>query len=535
MKTIFRTLGIAILLIWTGITIAQENGAMPYKETIKIPDQFDGIEVSSVYNVTLISGSEQLVLAESDQPINGKIAASVHGGTLELEVDGVPASKVKFYVTFLKLTKIEATGACTIKGDNTITSDKFQLEASGASKVDLKLDVKNLNSEITGASKVKYSGKSEYHNLEISGASKLSAFELETSKANVEVTGAAVARLNVKNEVSGEASGAAKLLFNSEPAIRNINTSGVSKIYSGDSLIVKTEEVEKIIVGDKVMTIGKDGVVIESDSAGSESMVINDDGVKMIIKEKNTGDQTQKEVIVINKDGVKIVQKDGVTEKHLLKKKGGKYDGHWDGFELGVSGYLNADNKMTMPKGFEDFDLKLEKSINVRLNFMEQNINLIGNHLGLTTGLGLDFVNYRFADNVRLSPDSLSYTFAYQDKTPGTSYKKSKLVVSYLVLPLFLEYQTNNKDNLRSFHIAAGMEFGLRIGSHTKVMYNNGQDQRDKERDNYNLNPFKYDATVRIGWAKLNLYGTYAMNELFKTDKGPQLYPFSIGVSFTNL
>jgi hypothetical protein len=534
MKTTFRSLAAAVLFLITGTGFAQEQGNAANTETIKVSEQFDAIEASGIYNITLIAGTEQLVRAESNEDIKGKIKANVKGSTLEVEVEGVPQGKVKFYVTFTKLNRIEASGASTITAENTISAEKFELEVSGASKIDLKLDVKNLNSEITGASKVKLAGKSQHHNLEISGAAKLNSFDMESAKANVEVTGAAVARINVKDEVNGETSGAAKLLFNKEPAVRNIEKSGVSNVYLGDSVVMKTEEVEKIIVGDRVMTINKDGVVIEGDTAGGESMVINEDGVKMIVKEINNGENKQSEVLVINSDGVKIIKKDGKTEKHLIKKDSKKFNGHWDGFELGVNGFLTADNKTTLPKNYEGFDLKMEKSINVRINFLEQNVNLIKNHLGLVTGLGLNWVNYRFDNNIRLS-NTDGYTSAKPENIVGTSYKKSKLVVNYLVLPVFLEYQTNSKANLRSFHLAGGMEFGLKIGSHTKIVYNDGKDRKEKERDGYNLNPFKADATVRVGWGKLNLYGTYAMTELFKAEKGPQLYPYSVGISFSGM
>ena len=94
-----------------------------------------------------------------------------------------------------------------------------------------------------------------------------------------------------------------------------------------------------------------------------------------------------------------------------------------------------------------------------------------------------------------------------------------------------LEYQTNPNNNINSFHIAVGMTLGWRIGTHTKVVYDN---DKHKVRDSFDLNPFKYDATVRIGWGVVNLYGTYALNTLFKNDKGPEMYPVTMGLTLIN-
>ena len=126
---------------------------------------------------------------------------------------------------------------------------------------------------------------------------------------------------------------------------------------------------------------------------------------------------------------------------NFKRKKQTRFDGHWGGFELGVKGYVNKDRQFDMPEGYDFLDLRMEKSVNVKLNFYEQNFNLISNKFGLTTGLGFEWNNYRFDNNVVLSKDGndlFNDNFLY-----ARNYSKSKLVVNYLNLPLLLEYQTN--------------------------------------------------------------------------------------------
>jgi hypothetical protein len=54
-----------------------------------------------------------------------------------------------------------------------------------------------------------------------------------------------------------------------------------------------------------------------------------------------------------------------------------------------------------------------------------------------------------------------------------------------------------------------------------------------KNRDDFHLHPFKMDATARIGWGWINLFGTYSLTSLFKEDKYPELYPFTAGITLT--
>jgi len=216
----------------------------------------------------------------------------------------------------------------------------------------------------------------------------------------------------------------------------------------------------------------------------------------------------------------------------LHRDRKNKFNGHWSGFDLGVNGYLSPDNDFSLPSSYQFLDLTMEKSINVKLNFLEQNFTLIRNHFGLVTGLGLEYNNYRFADDVVLTEDDNKVLKRLVNTDETRNYSKSKLVVDYLNVPLMLEYQTNKFSKSNSFHISGGMIFGLKIGSHSKLVFDSGDKQKD--RNFTSLNPFKYDATVRIGWGVINLYADYSLGTMFKKDKGPELYPFAVGITLGN-
>ena len=108
------------------------------------------------------------------------------------------------------------------------------------------------------------------------------------------------------------------------------------------------------------------------------------------------------------------------------------------------------------------------------------------------------------------------------------NFLKNKLTVSYLTLPVILEYNTGEN---HKFHIGAGMIFGARIGSHIKQVYEtDGSKYKDKTYDDFNLCPYKADATLRIGVGFVNLFANYSLTPLFKKDKQPELYPLTVGL-----
>lgn len=229
-----------------------------------------------------------------------------------------------------------------------------------------------------------------------------------------------------------------------------------------------------------------------------------------------------------------------------------KYNGHWAGIELGISGYVTPDFNMNFDPANPYMNMNTARSLTVNINPFELNVNLYKNHFGFTTGLGFQISNYYFTDNYVMLKDSAAIV-AYKVQDGQGNYvnmKANKMVVSYLNLPLFFEYQTNPYRRLSSFHVSIGVVAGVRIGSYTKQIYNNKEetyflvdDKGNKvatydvehymvrDRGAYHLNPFKLDAAFRVGWSHLNLFANYSLTQMFQKNQGPELYPFTVGIT----
>lgn len=236
--------------------------------------------------------------------------------------------------------------------------------------------------------------------------------------------------------------------------------------------------------------------------------------------------------------------------KHHFCWKKHKYNGHWAGVDFGWNGYVNRDFKMDFPD-YPFMDMNVARSLMVNLNPFELNLNLAKQHFGFTTGLGFQLSNYYFTGNDKMLGDSaklVAYPI-YDDKGNPVDLKVNKLFTAWLTLPVLFEYQTNRGMRLNSFHVTLGVIGALRIGSYTKQTFHTwnqfyylrdeGKDfasfYTDKKfvRDHgvFHQNNFKLDATLRIGWSFLNFFGTYSLTPMFKKDHGPELYPWTLGIT----
>jgi len=204
------------------------------------------------------------------------------------------------------------------------------------------------------------------------------------------------------------------------------------------------------------------------------------------------------------------------------------FKGHWSGVEFGFNNFLTSDKSLVLPADIEYMTLHSGKSTNFNINFSQLSFGLT-RHIGFVTGLGFNMNNYKFDgnNNIIKGTDGIIEVL-----NPEASLKKSKFATVYLNLPFMLEIQIPVDNN--HLNIAAGPIGAVKIGSHTKMVHQDGQ--KIKSNGDFSLNMLRYGSTVRIGFGNFQLYGTYYITPLFRTEKGPEgidLYPFEVGIAFT--
>ncbi|MCY1634638.1 outer membrane beta-barrel protein [Marinifilum sp. D737] len=217
-------------------------------------------------------------------------------------------------------------------------------------------------------------------------------------------------------------------------------------------------------------------------------------------------------------------------DKFFMEKEP-DFRGHWAGFEMGINGFADEDYT---GYSYDFMELDMAKSIAVNLNFLQYDISLQKerNTIGLVTGLGLEWNNYRFDNDITLQKvngviQPLDLSVAH----PDWNIKKTKLTTLYLTVPLLMEFQIPVKYKKRRIHMSAGVVGGLRLGSHTKIKH--GGD-KDKDHDDFKLKTLRYAAHARIGYRSLNFFATYGLTELFENGKGPDLTPFTVGITLVS-
>lgn len=299
----------------------------------------------------------------------------------------------------------------------------------------------------------------------------------------------------------------------------------VTKSYGEDTTKVKfmKKDVVKVVESDNGIKakIGKIGKVGFEEDRDTTKIRIGGKQINIIDGWHGTRIRIQK-----------VHPWDSDQDKFFIDEEKG-FRGHWAGFEMGVNGFAEEDYSMYPAEQNDFMDLDMAKSLAVNLNFLQYDIGLQKerNTIGLVTGLGLEWNNYRFDQNISLEKGGSDLIQPYAIDSDW-SVKKSKLTSLYLTVPLLLEFQIPVKYKTRRVHMSAGVVGGLRLGSHTKIKYkSNGNKHKDKDHDDFNLNTLRYSAQVRVGYRSLNFFATYGLNGFFEKNDGPELDPFTVGIT----
>jgi hypothetical protein len=465
-NAIFRnSIFVLILLSLSGLKGVSQN-VTDIRET----GSFRGVEASGIFTVYLTQADEFSVIIEAREDIIADIETYVSKDMLKINFRGRSRDigEMKAYVSAPEITRIVGSGATSFYGETLLQTEELTIIGSGASSFSLEVDVDMLTSRLSGATNATYSGRASTHYLNVSGASFARASELATETTDATASGASTARVKASSFLKATASGTSGVLYYQRPESQEFRTTGMSSIkgVNGDGAEVNDDQRYRIRMGDH--------------------------------------------------------------EVRFRERRKRTFRGNWGGLELGINGLVTPDGSLEMPAGYEFMELRYERAIAVNLNLFQQDFALISNNVGLVTGIGFTWNNYRLDPEV--IPVRVPNDIDVAEPNPDFNYRRSKLAVWYLNVPLLVEFQTGARRS-NQFHFGGGVITGLRLRTHTKQVYLiNGTRNRDKTFDDFHMRPFRFDATARVGWGRINLFANYSLNTLFRDERGPEVHPFTVGM-----
>lgn len=188
-------------------------------------------------------------------------------------------------------------------------------------------------------------------------------------------------------------------------------------------------------------------------------------------------------------------------------------------------------NDSVSPKGFSRFFnayVMLDKPFRSNPKFS----------VGLGAGIGSSNI---FFQNTYVDITSLTGKLPFRRVDTTNHFKKFKLTTIYVEAPIELRFCSNPEETSTAIKAALGVKIGTMLKAYTKgksLVDKNGNKVNEfveKQSSKRFFNGTRLSATARIGYGIFSLYGSYQITALLKDGAGPDVRPYSIGISISGL
>jgi Outer membrane protein beta-barrel domain len=159
----------------------------------------------------------------------------------------------------------------------------------------------------------------------------------------------------------------------------------------------------------------------------------------------------------------------------------------------------------------------------------------------VAAGIGIGSSNIFFHDQEVLVSAYNNQTLAFPDETGNFHFKKYKLVITDLQVPIELRFAVDPTDMDHSWKIAVGAKVGLMLSAYTKgkdLLTASGQtagDYTEKESSKQFFSTPQFVPTLRVSKGVIGVFTQIQLNSPIKASAGPSVFPFSAGIVLSGL
>ena len=138
---------------------------------------------------------------------------------------------------------------------------------------------------------------------------------------------------------------------------------------------------------------------------------------------------------------------------------------------------------------------------------------------------GFDWTLIRLKKNITIQNNTAD--LSYVDE--GINFSKNRFSSSYVHFPLNFELRTKENDKGNRFYFVFGPEVGFLLNG--KIKQISDEQGKEKVKDDYHFQPFRYGGSLRIGYGSLGIFTKYYASDMFDTSAQKGLKNMSFGVT----
>ncbi len=194
-------------------------------------------------------------------------------------------------------------------------------------------------------------------------------------------------------------------------------------------------------------------------------------------------------------------------------------------FDIGLSKY-HTGSDFGAPSGYSELETDTWKTSNIGFDLLQLGLRFSPN-IKVMLAAGLDWNHMRLKQNVTIQPEKTELEI----EPSIIDYSKNRFSSRYIRVPLYFEYRSPQGKKGKRTSIVFGPEVGFLLNG--KVKQISKENGKEKFKDDYNLEPLRYGANIRVGYGGAGLFFKYYMNDVFAKGEGPADYKnLNFGLTF---
>lgn len=178
------------------------------------------------------------------------------------------------------------------------------------------------------------------------------------------------------------------------------------------------------------------------------------------------------------------------------------------------------------------FTDNITNSWRLEFNPFEYRQKILGEFLGITTGVGLDWWRIAVESNHELNFDETTdQVVANILPEDSLDVQKHRLDAIYLRVPVLVSFRTSKKPD-EGLHIEAGVVGGYRlVGQYFREFRQFNQITTNTDK-NFPFNGFSVNARFAFGYGNVSVVGEAGLIPTFAETRAPALHSGSVGIHF---
>ncbi|MEO5890641.1 MAG: head GIN domain-containing protein [Ferruginibacter sp.] len=238
-----KRLLVSLLIVVNLQAFAQDNTVINDSNAEKrmLTGSFSGISVTDGIDLYLSQGDEEsIAVSASDPKYMERYKTEVDNGILRIYYDnkginwtGNEKRKLKAYVSFKMLQKLNASGGASVIMKSVITAEKMEYTFTSGSRFTGEVNFKQLDVSQNSGASIEINGKTGSLKIDISSGAIFKGYELTTDYCEAKASSGGAVRINVSKELSVKASSGGGIHYKGDGVVKDMNVNSGGTVKKG--------------------------------------------------------------------------------------------------------------------------------------------------------------------------------------------------------------------------------------------------------------------------------------------------------------